>query len=169
MLAWLLDLFPFLRRNERCLFRYWDGVKNRSIDPVATYRKLWTSDDCRLMEDAATARNPLKEDGAALYPITDVYEAEDRLRTMTRQIFGVKEWQEGQPGLTVDETDELLNRFMEFCADLKKKRNPSPIVSAPSTSPEPAPSMDTDDCPVGPPPDCSSSPIASTAAAPTGP
>jgi hypothetical protein len=97
-----------------------------------------------------------------------VYAAEDRLRQMTRKIFGVQEWTENQPGLTVDETDELLNRFMEFCADIKKKRNPSPIVSVPSESKVPAPSLDIESSPAGPPPDSNFSPIESTDAVPIG-
>lgn len=165
MLDWLLSWF---RRDERCLFRYWDGSRRRAIDPVAAYRLLWTSPDCDLVTDAATARNPLKEDGEPLYPIGMVYEAENRLRSMTRTIFGVKEWTETTPGLTVDETDELLNSFMAFCGELKKKRNTSPIASAPTESRGPPDCTDTGDCPDGVDPAYCSSANASSAAAPFG-
>lgn len=169
MFGWLASLFASFRAPDRCLFRYWDGVKQRAIDPVATYRLIWTSDLCDLLPDCARARNPLKADGAPFYPISEVYEAEDRLRAMTRKVFGVKEWTESTPGLTVDETDELLNSFLVFCADLKKKRSPSPTASAPTESKELESSSDTVGSPDGADPDYCCSPTASTAAAPTGP
>lgn len=167
MFGWLRNLL--FRRDERELFRYWDGQKQRSIDPVASYRAIWSDPECNLLTDATTARNPIKPDGAAFYPISEVYAAEDRLREMTRRIFGVKEWSEDQPGLTVDETDALLNSFLAYCADLKKKRNPLPTALPPTTSTEPCSFTDAAGFPAGCNPDYCSTPSASSAAVPTGP
>lgn len=170
MWGWLLSL---IRRDDRCIFRYFDGVKQREIDPVAAYRLLWLG-DCDLLTDSATARNPPKADGTSFYPITEVYAAEDRLRAMTRKIFGVEEWSEGKAGLTVDETDDLLNRFLSFCADIKKKRNASRTPSPPTASTVPpfstaTTATDVPGSPVGVDPDCCCSRNESSAGVPTGP
>jgi hypothetical protein len=168
MFQWLVNLFS--RRDSRYLFRYWDGAKQRALDPVAAYRKIWSFPECDLIEDSKVAMNPPSSDGKPVYPIGEVYAAEDRLRTMAREIFGVQEWTEKQPGLTVDETDELLNRFMAYCADLKKKRNPLPISSAPSASREPGSLPATaENSPPGPAPDSACSPSESTVDALSGP
>lgn len=174
MLGWLRSLVSRFRSDDRCLFRYFDGVKQRAIDPVAAYRLLWITEGCDLLADSTTARNPLLPDGKPFYPITEVYAAEDRLRAMTRKIFGVQAWSEGTPGLTVDETDFLLNSFMAFCADLKKKRNPLPTSSPPTVSTEPPPCSDTTATvvpgfPAGVDPDYCCSMSESNVAAPTGP
>ena len=104
----------------------------------------------------------------------EIYEAENRLREMTRKVFGVKEWTEPQPGLTVDETDQLLSRFMQFCADLKKKRNSSRTQSPPTASTAPPFSLDTTatavpGSPAGVDPDYCCSRNESSADVPTGP
>lgn len=174
MLGWIRSLGSLFRSDDRCLFRYFDGIKQRSIDPVAAYRLLWITEDCDLLADSTTARNPSLPDGKPFYPIAEVYAAEDRLRSMTRKIFGVQAWSEASPGLTVDETDALLNNFMLFCADLKKKRNPSPTSSPPTVSTEPPSSLDTiatgaPGCQAGVDPDYCSLMSESNVAAPTGP
>lgn len=164
MLAWLFSFF----RPSRLFFRYFDGVKDRMIDPVAAHRRIYI--ECpTLLEDGVITMDPRMPDGTRVHSLESIYDAEDRLREATRKVFDVKEWTETQPGLTVDETDLLLSRFVVFCAELKKKRNRSPMPSQPSTSTEPAPSMDTDDCQDGQPSGSSCSPTESTSAAPTGP
>lgn len=172
MWEWFKGLFI---RDERCLFRYFDGVKQRAIDPVATHRLVWNDSDCNLLGDSATANDPKLADGSRFYPLSEVHAAEDRLRTMTRKVFGVKEWSESQSGLTVDETDQLLANFLRFCDDFKKKRNNSPTPSARTVSMAPPPSLDTadssdsHDCPDGAAADSCSIASESNAAAPTGP
>lgn len=172
MLAWLWNWLDsaliWTWTPKRELFRYWDGAKQRSIDPVATWRKIWANDKCDLSLAAATTVNPVQADGTRFYPIEAVYAAEDQIRDLTRDIFGVKAWDESTPGLTVDETDELLNRFLAYCGDLKKKRKASPTPSAPLDSTEQEPSTGTGDFPAGASPASPSTPIGSTAAAPTG-
>jgi hypothetical protein len=167
MLGWLRNLFS--RGDDRLLFRYWDGVKQRAIDPVGAYRRVWNDDQCNLLSDATTARNPPGPEGTAFYPFSEVIAAEDRLRELTRRVFDVKEWTESQPGLTLDETDLLLNNFLSFCADLKKKRSTSPTALPPTTSTEPCKSTDTQAFPAGSDQDYCSTANASNVAAPTGP
>ncbi len=165
MLGWL---FSFFRRDERCLFRYWDGTKQRAIDPIVAHRGVWLDEDCHLLEDGPISLNPRQQDGSAIYPIADVVMAEDRIRNLARKVFGVSEWKENQSGLTALETDELMNRFIEFCEDLKKKRAPLQTSSAPSTFQEPSPYPDIEDCQAGQPSGFSSLPIESSDVAPIG-
>jgi hypothetical protein len=166
MFGWLLSRFS--SPADRGLFRYWDGSKRRAIDPVAAYRQLFNDPDCDLLSDVATAHNPLNEDGSRFYSPQDVIAAEDRLRALTRKIFGVAMWTESQSGLTLDETDELLNGFVGFCEDLKKKRKPLPIASVPTTSTEPCDSSDSDDYPTSTESASCSWPNASSAGVPGG-
>jgi hypothetical protein len=170
MLAWLIGfLNRLLGREERGLFRYWDGVKQRAIDPVMGWRNLMNDPDCQLRSDSAVAINPTLHDGKPMYPITEVLAAEDRMRELTRKVFGVKEWREDQPGLTADETDGVLNGFLDYCHNLKKKRNPLPTASAPTASKAPASSLDGAGFPAGSGRAYSCSPSESNDAAPTGP
>ena len=176
MFAWLVAILNRLvGRDERLLFRYWDGVRRRSIDPVLAHRLIWNDQDCELLKDAAIARNPRKHDGSDFYPRSEVHAAEDRIRTLTRNVFGLSAWSEKTPGLTLDETDSLLHEFIAFCDDFKKKRNASRTPSAPTDSTEPpsssgtAGSLDSQSFPAGVDADYCSSATESTAAAPTGP
>lgn len=169
MLGWLAAVFGWMRREDRCLFRYWDGKKWRAIDVLVAHRAIWNDQECQLLSDASIARNPTKTDGQPLYPMVMVHAAEDRLRDLTRRVFGLTAWSEENAGLTLDETDAVLTRFLERCDEVKKKHKTSPTRSARTESMEPP---DSSDIPAFPP--CSDaespcSPTASTAAAPTGP
>jgi hypothetical protein len=137
MLGWLKRLFV---PEDRLLFHYWDGQKARLIDPLVANRAIFTIGD--FAEDCKVASNPLKDDGQGFYKLDDVLAAEDSLRDRTRQVFGVKPWSESTPGLTLQETDDLLCRFLAFRDEVKKKLKHSPTSSAPSESREPAKSPD---------------------------
>lgn len=153
--------------TDRLLFHYWDGEKRRAVDPLTAWRALWTH-DADFASTVLVARNPQKSDGSPFYAIEDVYEAEDKLWNIIRDVFQVREWKESQPGLTIDETDKLLASFMAFMDEVKKKRSPSPMPSAPLESMEPPFSSVIGDFPDGAASDCSSTPSASTDAVPTG-
>ena len=172
MFGWLVNLYRRWRDRDRNIFRYWDGARMRAIDPALAWRAIW--EGCDLLGDAKVAANPLVEDrsrqdyGQPFYPVAEVNAANDRLRDVTRGVFDVQAWSEDEPGLTLEETDELLGQFIRYCEDLKKKRKPLPTSSAPSDSTEPASWPDTDDCQPGAESDSSCTPTASTAGAPTG-
>lgn len=142
-MRWLAKLASFFHRNERELFRYWDGIKRRSIDPLQAHRAIWNDQACNLLEDSRRSANPKKDDGSPFYPIEDVFAAEDRIRVLTRRVFGVAEWTETTPGLTLLETDNLLESFIVYCDDLKKKHAPSPTAQPPMESTAPLPSWVT--------------------------
>lgn len=157
-------------RDERLLFRYWDGIKHRAADPHEVWRKLWnTQDVSEFAQDVRRSTNPMRHDGVPFYPQEEVLAAEDRLRDLTRQVFGVQRWTEEQPGLTLAETDKLLNSFIEFIEDVKKKRESSPTQSPRMESTEPASSSDTAGFQTGVDSDYFSSPTGSNVAAPVGP
>lgn len=169
MFSWLVQQLFGRPKAARGLFEYWDGQRTRQIDPIAAYRAIWTNPACDLASDARTAQNPLTADGLPMIPAAEVYAAEDRLRQMTRDVFGVQAWSETQPGLTVDEVDQLLASFWVYIHQLKKKRNTLPTRSLPLTSREALPSPDTPPAAAGPSPpmsepDCGCTGTASSAA-----
>lgn len=166
MWGWLLSL---VRRDDRCLFHYWDGVKQRSIDPVVAHRGLWRDKICNFADDGPLSCNPKDQNGNPVFPIEAVIEAEDRVRDLGRRVFGVKAYGDGQPGLTCMELDELMSRFVVFSAELKKKLAPLPTSSEPTESTEPSALLATESSLAGPPPASSFMPTASSDVAPTGP
>lgn len=167
MLGWLKSLVARWRDSDRLIFRYWDGEKWRGIDPFAAYRAVMTTPN--FLSWVKTVTTAQGEGGASFYPPEMIFEAEDNLRNMTRQIFDVNGWTEEQPGLTLQETDLLLNRFISYCDDLKKKLKASPTSSAPSDSTEPVESLDGDGSPPGAESACASIAIALSAGVLFGP
>lgn len=174
MFSWLVQRLFGRPEAQRGLFQYWDGQRSRQIDPIKAFRAIWTCEHCDLASDARTAQNPLTHDGKPMIPAAEVYGAEDRIRQMTREVFGVQAWSESTPGLTVDETDALLASFWAYIQQLKKKRNILPTRSLPSTWQEDLPSADTPPLPASlsqptSEPDCGCTGAASSAAELTSP
>lgn len=164
--AWSL----FAKRDDRELFAYWDGHKQRRIDPLVAWRELWADPDIDLGRVIQVAMNPQKGDGTPFYPDADVADAEAQLLSLIRKVFGVKEWREDVPGLTINETMDLFGQYMTYRTEIKKKRStsptPSPLLdsteeldSADSTLPESQPTTE---------PDCGCTGTASSDAAPSG-
>ena len=123
-------MFRFLRTlyrrwvqaHERNIFHYWDGRRERSVDPLVAFQGL--------------AAHP--EYNPAVHPmLVDVGDV-DALRVMlqaARDVFNVKAFDsETGEGLTADETISLMCDFAAFVGDAKKKRSPSPISAAPTDS-----------------------------------
>lgn len=168
MFGWLQSLLARFRPADRCLFCYWDGVKQRSIDPIVAHRGLWTDLECRFIEDGPVSCNPKDHDGNPVYPIAEVLAAEDRVRDLGRRVFGVKPYSDQQSGLTCLEVDELMSRFVVFSEDVKKKLSPSRISSEPTDSTVPYGSPAMPSSPDGLPLDSSFLPIASSDVGPIG-
>jgi hypothetical protein len=127
VLNWLLSLLK--PRNDRELFVYWDGQKQRRIDPLVAWRRMMADPECNFAQDFQVAMNPAKKDGTPFYPDALVDEAEQRLLRLTRETFDVTAWAENEAGLTVAETIDLLGDFLRFRVELKKKRSTSPTLS----------------------------------------
>lgn len=173
IIPWLRRLFA--RRptaSTRGLFAYWDGEKERHIDPLVAWRAIWSHSACDFANDAKTALDPKGPDGQPLLPRAAVLDAEDKITGMTRDVFGVREWTEAAPGLTLDETNTLLARFLAFISELKKKRNSSQTPSPPTDSTEAQPLPASDPPPTSPPTsgeDCGCTATESSGAGHSGP
>lgn len=103
-------MFRWLRRNKRDIFRYFDGVRNRSIDPLLAWQMMHTHPCCNYATDF-----PASDDGD--------FEAIARVQAMAREIFDIKAYSENTPGLTQNELNSLIASFLTFMARLKKKRD----------------------------------------------
>ena len=101
-------------------------MKWRAVDPLQAWRLMWSHPTC----------NPEKDFGPATGTFPDKFEpdAQDRVLGMIRDMFGVKPWTENSPGLTIDESLNLLWDFIKYMNDLKKKPNTTPTPSAPTES-----------------------------------
>ena len=102
----------FWTRQGRDIFKYWDGVRNRSIDPEVAWKLMWTDPDCVIKDDFKAA------------DAGDV-DAWDRVQAMGRRMFGVNAYSDTQPGLTEYELNTLIGQFVRFMGVLKKKRENS--------------------------------------------
>jgi len=168
-LAWLLSFFSRRPGSERAIFSYFDGEKQRGTDPLVAWRAIWAHPEIDLQTEVKRSTNIVIA-GKPVYEPQEVYEAEDRIRQLTREVFGVKAWNENTPGLTVEETDRLLSDFFGYMDGLKKKRKTLPTTSQVSELKPPPNSMDTSeaDSPTTSPSDSGSTERESTAVGPSG-
>jgi hypothetical protein len=119
--------------TDRCIFRYFDGTRKRSIDPLDVQHTLTTRDNFDLDIDLKAAAGTSKYAADALHRVIDA----------VRAAFHVPPYDAGPPetGLTGAECMTLLVNFSLFIEDLKKKLGISP-TSSPSEAPRDAPSND---------------------------
>jgi len=126
------------RRREaaRQIFGYWDGSRERRIDPMKAARGFDAHPRFNLSKHLALVE---KDDPEA---IAITLEA-------VRDVFDVKEWTEATPGLTQIECLALFRAFGDYIEDLKKKLNPSQTFTPPTdqelSTPEPLPTPSTSD------------------------
>lgn len=132
LIAWLKSRFS--RQSAREIFTYWDGAKERRIDPLVAWRGIWGHKEIDLARAVKISVNPTLADGKPVYQPEEIYAAEDQMRQLACEVFGVQQYSESAPGLTVAELDELLSRFIGYMTDLKKKRKPLPTTRPPSVS-----------------------------------
>ena len=116
--------------SERCIFRYWDGVRVRGIDPLKAIREL-ASDPT--FNPATHPELALVEDLAVSLPATNA------MVSATRRVFELAEWSEdektgNQTGMTDGEALQTYSTFAGFVNALKKNGNPSP-TTPPATEP----------------------------------
>lgn len=118
MLGWILRWWDARRRRqERLLYEYFDGRKFRRVDPWATYRCLYGHPEFDMSEQlTAAVAGEEPEISKARKAICDAFGCEP---------FDSKT----ERGLTDEELFSLLNHFIEWCCELQKKTNGSPISS----------------------------------------
>lgn len=140
------DEVEVYRPKERMIYAYFDGEKEVKADPLALFKKV-AAVGPELSVSLKVSRSLSK----------DAAKASDEADASIRQLFGVKPFGEG--GLTEVECLQLLDHFMAYCDDLKKKGSPSPTSSTPTGA-----SPSTSD---GAPTTQTSSPSGSTNGAPS--
>lgn len=133
VLAWILALFTS-RKNERAIYSYFDGDRQRSIDPLVAWRKIFGHPEINLESSLKIIFAPKMVDGRTPYTAEEIYAAEDSVRRLTREAFGVSAFSDTQPGLTCEETDRLLFDFLDSMEVLKKKRATLQMTSPASAS-----------------------------------
>ncbi len=105
------------RQPTRGIFRFWDGQRDRTIDPFEILRAIENDPEFVLERDGA------------LLVVGDDDSIQKTVRCV-RRAFVVKHFNEG--GLLEAECLELIERFYEFLSSLKKNINGSPISSEPT-------------------------------------
>lgn len=129
----------YFNNRNRALFKYWDGIRWRAVDPLVALRKIadhpkLTTDHLKMLENPQGL-----PEGLAI-------EAFDTVLVATRDVFNVREWTENRKGLTQAQTRDLLSQFMGYISLLKKSGNnqqimPEPMEPNPSTGKSPSPNI----------------------------
>lgn len=123
-------MLGWFRARRRAIFRFYDGSRDRAIDPLVAWRTMWEHPTCNPNTDFEPAVGIAPDGSSTKYDPA----AQDRVLDMARQMFGVKAYSEDNPGLTIEETFALLWRFMNYMNTLKKKPAVLPTPSEPSES-----------------------------------
>jgi hypothetical protein len=127
MIGWLIQKWCNWRTNKsREIFRFWDGQRITSRDPMV----LWI--DLKNDPEFLLERHPKLIDAG------DDEAIKLGVRAVQR-VFGVKAMEHG--GLTHLESINLLGAFLDYMAGLKKSTSPTPTSPAPSESPPLEPSI----------------------------
>lgn len=105
--------------RQREIFRFWDGEKERGVDPLVIWTNLWGDDSIDVdVEFKRIANNELES-------TVEVVKA-------ARNWFSIKPFtvtDSGEEGLTDLEVCDVLRDFLTFVNEIKKKRGPLPMPS----------------------------------------
>lgn len=108
---------------ERGIFRFWDGTKERAIDPLAAYRKLLSYPGLDIQADAARAELG-ESDSIAI------------LLQASREALGVEPFRQLPDGSFVgmldEEVEAAIGRLHAYMGELKKSTSRTP--TSPSSS-----------------------------------
>jgi hypothetical protein len=103
-------------KRERFIFTFWDGEKNRKVDPLEVQQRLVSNTELDLEIDLKIIQTSAPNAPEAL----------TRLCSGVRSAFKVKEFDDG--GLLQAECLALLIAYSMYMSDLKKKL-PSSLTS----------------------------------------
>lgn len=120
-LSWLRNWW---RNRQRAIFHYWDGKRNRRIDPMVVYRRLdehpefdWDN-DTKLFANIGDERKMLRDAAE---------EAMQKCIAATREAFAVSAFDSVSGcGLTEMETLSLFESFCVYMGVLKKSTGTLP-------------------------------------------
>ncbi len=93
--------------KERMIYRYFDGDKQRSVDPIVLYKAIM-GDWININGGLTVMRAGMK----------DAFKGHDDFVGHVRSAFGLKTLDEG--GLTEGEIGDLLEHFLEYALEVKK-------------------------------------------------
>lgn len=99
-----------IRPSDRDIFEFFDGEKMRAIDPLEAWRTLWEKDGHLLMDRIASAD-------------AGDWQSIDELIDLACRMFGVRRYEDGNGGLTMDEINSLLSQYLTWMQRIKKKRD----------------------------------------------
>jgi hypothetical protein len=117
-------MFAFFKRlisrRKRNLFKFWDGSRMRSDDPLAIQMRIETHPTCRWdVHPVAAERGDVESYKITIQAICDVFQV---------QMFEP----DSQSGLTQVELMQLLSQYSDYVYALKKNIGPLPIWRAAS-------------------------------------
>ena len=130
-------MFNWIRRRRhkrrRELFKYFDGKRQRSIDPMRAYRALMGDPEFDWETHPVEMDNLDSEDEFARKMASD---ASDATLKAIRDVFDVREWDDRtETGLTEADTVAILIDFVAYLDAVKKN------ISGSLTSPQPTESQ----------------------------
>lgn len=102
------------RSRDRAIFSFYDGQAERAIDPLAVWNQIWTDPD----NLALSLPEAAKGDVAAQHAVEGIV-----TRAFDLQPFDPATGR----GMTKLEIHQLLDRYLAWMADLKKKLDQSPM------------------------------------------
>lgn len=105
--------------KERCIYEYFDGQKQVKADPLVLYKRL---------QDCSTDLSVDMRLANSIH--SDANKGHTNAIKKIQTIFSIKPFDEG--GLSEMEAMSLLEHFLFFCDELKKKVSPSATSSTTS-------------------------------------
>lgn len=120
-----------IREREQEIFRFWDGSRERGVDPLVVLRDLNAHPQFKPEFHPSLILNGDPASGA-------VKEATEITLDAVNFAFGVEPWREADgaaKGLTVTKRLELLLTFSEYLDALKKNISGTPTSPAAMESP----------------------------------
>ena len=118
MLGWIKRWLKARRiRRERLLYEFFDGTRFVRVDPWATYRALYGHAEFDMSQQLTAA-------------VAGEEPEVSKARRAICDAFGCRPYEPNTgEGLTDEELFALLNHFIDWCFELQKKTNGSPILS----------------------------------------
>lgn len=107
----------FRAQMPRDIFEFWDGTRYRRVDPLVVCRSIDNHKEFNA-EQHSKLVDMGDDEGIAI------------TAKAVRDAFGVEALSTGG-GMTETECCDLLKDFWNWCGEVKKKRNPSPISHPP--------------------------------------
>jgi hypothetical protein len=110
-----VDSYEVYSLSDRSIYKYFDGEKLVSVDPMVLYKKLQAV--------RPELNLDIKLANSVLLKWEEKSKAHNAMIKKIRDIFVLKSFEEN--GLTETESVELLDHFLVYCEGVKKNSSPS--------------------------------------------